>query len=57
MHSESFSFASPKFQPILHANQPTDTDSYGDKYLVTTGGKRWAFPAGRLIFLATWLKG
>ena len=57
MHSESFSFASPKFQPILHANQPTDTDAYGDKYLLTIGGKRRSFQAGRPIFLATWLKG
>ena len=57
VHSESFSFASPKFQPILHANQPTDTDAYGDKYLLTIGGKRRSFQAGRLIFLATWLKG
>ena len=57
MHSESFSFASPKFQPILHANQPTDTDAYGDKYLLAIGGKRRSFQAGRPIFLATWLKG
>ena len=55
VHSESVSFASPKFQPILHANQPTDTDVYGDKYLLTIGGKRLSFQAGRPIFLATWL--
>ena len=56
-HSESFSFASPKFQPILPANQSTDIDAYGDKYRLTIGGKRRSFQAGRLIFLATWLKG
>jgi hypothetical protein len=57
VHSESVSFASPKtkFQPILPANQPTDTDAYGDKYLLIIGGKRRSFQAGRPIFLATWL--
>ena len=51
VHSESVSFASPKFQSILHANQPTDTDAYGDKIFLPLVGKDGHFKQVGQYFL------